>query len=75
MDTIARIDLEIESLKVEREKYNHDAENAEIESLNNRLNMILSLRNDKKSLYDKFDKDIKELQQVLTVIKSLEEEK
>ena len=55
----------------ERDKYNHEAEDREIERKERELNQTIQTRNDKKSLFDSKNKEINRLNDLEQAIKEL----
>ena len=45
----------------QREAFNYDLENRQVESLEKQLNTLIAQRNDKMSLYDIYSKSIKKI--------------
>ena len=53
--------LKRDELVTQREAFNYELENRQVESLEKQLNIIVAQRNDKMSLYDIYSRSIKKI--------------
>lgn len=55
----------------QREAFNYELENRQVESLEKQLNTIVAQRNDKMSLYDIYSKSIKKIDDTIEHIQEI----
>ena len=60
-----------DELVIQREAFNYELENRQVESLEKQLNTIVAQRNDKMSLYDIYSKSIKKIDDTIEHIQEI----
>ena len=63
--------LKRDELVIQREAFNYEVEDRKIASLEAQLNEAVAQRNDKKSLYERYDKLISQLDSTLEYIEEI----
>ena len=63
-----------DELVEQREAFNYDLENRQVESLEKQLNTIVAQRNDKMSLYDIYSRSIKKIDDTIEHIHEIMED-
>lgn len=63
--------LKRDELVIQREAFNYELENRQVESLEKQLNTIVAQRNDKMSLYDTYSRSIKKIDDIIEHINEI----
>lgn len=63
-----------DELVIQREAFNYELENRQVESLEKQLNTIVAQRNDKMSLYDTYSRSIKKIDDTIEHIHEIMED-
>lgn len=73
MTTIDKLKERKEQLLVEQSKYDFSQEQRDVDRLNEQLNAALEKLNNKRSLHDKYTRDVQYIDEIMNYLDTLEQ--